>query len=439
MRGGSEFIVSSRESLTYRDVNMRVNRLSDRLREFSRGPMALVANDPVESIIFLLASCQVGIECCLYPADRDMDFYTECASAFGHMLLERDHGGELFVVGSPSSDLPPTRQSPSPVGEPRVAVMTSGTTGKPKATRHHWKNLVASAAQGARARSDRMERWLLAYNVNQYAGLQVLAHVAISGGTLVVPDRISATAGIEAIVAYQVTHVSATPTFWRLALGVMERRGNPEIDLVQITIGGEAVSDALLGSLKERFSRTRISHIYATSEIGSSVAVTDGKAGLPLSILERGSAHPVHFRIDDGQLLALSDVGMIGYHDSVKGAQEWIQTGDLVEIRNERIRFIGRVGNVINVGGVKVHPLAVEDVIALVAGVELAHVYGRANPITGSIVAADVIARQDWDVEIVRKDIATACSSLPEAHRPRIVKFVESLPMVQNKLDRRKL
>ncbi|MBV7708162.1 acyl--CoA ligase [Nocardia nova] len=428
--------MSSTRSLTYQEVAARVDRLADRLRDSGHPAVALVAHDPVDSIVFLLASCQAGVEGCLYPADRDITFHLECAAAFDHALVGIDDDHELVTVGQSSPGGPWTRaEIPD---EPMIAVLTSGTTGKPKATRHHWRSLVASAAQGSSVTPNSPERWLLAYNLNQYAGLQVLAHVLNVGATVIVPDSIRPGDGVEALVTHRVTHVSATPTFWRVALGVLERRGYARVDLTQITVGGEAVSDALLHSLKQRFPRSRISHIYATSEIGSSVSVTDGKAGLPTRILYRDSGHPVQFRIENGQLLARSAIGMIGYHDSVVGPDDWVQTGDLVEVRDDRIRFVGRVGSVINVGGVKVHPLAVEDIIGEVEGVAMVHVYGRANAVTGNIVAVEVVARDGWSEDVVRREIETASKSLPAAHRPRIVKFVESLSTIQNKIDRRK-
>ena len=41
----------------------------------------------------------------------------------------------------------------------------------------------------------------------------------------------------------------------------------------------------------------------------------------------------------------------------------FVDTGDMVELRDDRYYFVGRRGGIINVGGLKVHPEEVEAVI----------------------------------------------------------------------------
>jgi acyl-CoA synthetase (AMP-forming)/AMP-acid ligase II len=165
--------------------------------------------------------------------------------------------------------------------------------------------------------------------------------------------------------------------------------------------------------------------------------VRDGRNGLPASVLERGEDAPVQFRVVDGELHTKSRVGMLGYYGEPDVDDVWRPTGDLVEVRGDRIHFVGRTSEVINVGGVKVHPLPVEDVVSAVEGVELAHVYGRANPVSGEIVAVDVVARPGADEESLEDAIRAACAALPQAARPRRIRFVDDV-VRQQKIDRRK-
>jgi acyl-coenzyme A synthetase/AMP-(fatty) acid ligase len=94
---------------------------------------------------------------------------------------------------------------------------------------------------------------------------------------------------------------------------------------------------------------------------------------------------------------------------------------------------------VINVGGVKVHPLIVEDRVAAVAGVRMARVYGRPNPLSGAIVAVDVLAEPGTDPDTVKDAIREACGDLPAAARPRSIKLVDSLTTAGHKIIRRAL
>ena len=94
-------------------------------------------------------------------------------------------------------------------------------------------------------------------------------------------------------------------------------------------------------------------------------------------------------------------------------AEEWWPTGDQVEVVDDRIVFRGRKTDVINVGGVKVHPLPVEDRVTAVPGVRAARVYGRANALVGAVVAVDVVVEAGVDERTLKAAIRDACADLP--------------------------
>jgi acyl-coenzyme A synthetase/AMP-(fatty) acid ligase len=66
----------------------------------------------------------------------------------------------------------------------------------------------------------------------------------------------------------------------------------------------------------------------------------------------------------------------------------------------------------------------------------LASVYGRANPITGQIVAVDVLAAPEVDRALLEQRIRAACQRLPAAARPRRIRFVDKLDIRGSKLIR---
>ena len=110
--------------------------------------------------------------------------------------------------------------------------------------------------------------------------------------------------------------------------------------------------------------------------------------------------------------------------------------GDLVEIRDDRICFVGRATETINVGGVKVHPLSIENVVSAVPGVQLVHAYAKSNPVSGQIVAIDVVPASGIDTEEPDDAIRTACEVLAPAAQPRRIRFVDELDLKENKIAR---
>jgi acyl-CoA synthetase (AMP-forming)/AMP-acid ligase II len=276
---------------------------------------------------------------------------------------------------------------------------------------------------------------MLAYGLNQFGGLQILIHVVAARATLVAADSFQPRDALAAMRRWDVTHASGTPTFWRFLLSEIRSDGKPAPPLRQVTLGGEAVPGALLEQLQEMFPEAKTSQIYGATEFGQNVTVRDGRPGLPISFLDEGG--DVDFKVIDGELWVRSKASMLGYFkDEPVLPDEWRPTGDLVEIVGDRVEFRGRKTDVINVGGVKVHPLPVEDRISNIPGVALVRAFGRPNPLSGSIVAVEAVLSPGTDQDAVDAEIRRACADLPPAARPRSIRFVETLNTTGNKMNR---
>ena len=179
----------------------------------------------------------------------------------------------------------------------------------------------------------------------------------------------------------------------------------------------------------------------ATSGAWVGFEVTDGLAGFPVAFLDRQGA--VEMRVVDGTLQLRSRraaSGSVG-----KGAPAladddgFVDTGDMVERRADRLHFVGRRGGIINVGGLKVHPEEIEAVINRHPAVRMSLVRGRRNPITGAIVVADVVLEAPaGDEAEVRQEILSACRRDLAPHKaPTSLRFVPSLAMTAGgKLER---
>jgi acyl-CoA synthetase (AMP-forming)/AMP-acid ligase II len=429
-------VIAPAHTLSYRECLVRSEAAASGLayREIARFGCALAG--PADLVVAAVAAAASGSEICVYPGDLDAAAIEALAARFGHYTVLSDQSqpldcartlslSDLEVVGAPV----PPRPERAP-----VLILTTGTTGEQKGARHEWSRLL----RAVRHPDDRAgTRWLLAYNLNQFAGIQILLHVLASRGTLVAPASRRADDVLDAIRRHRVTHISATPTFWRLIAGRLDVASARELALEQITLGGEAAPEGLIERLRALFGDARISHVYAGTEFGSAVSVRDSRSGLPLSVLERGADADVQLRIVEGELQIRSQVGMLGYHRGADDDGEWRATGDLVEVRNDRIQFVGRTSEIINVGGAKVHPLPVEELVCSVDGVQLAAVYGRPNAVTGQIVAADVVPAAGADPRELESRIRAACRALPAAARPRRIRIVDELATRGSKLLRR--
>ncbi len=118
--------------------------------------------------------------------------------------------------------------------------------------------------------------------------------------------------------------------------------------------------------------------------------------------------------------------------EPLRGADGFVDTGDRVEARAGRYYFMGRRGGVINVGGLKVHPEEVETVINAHPWVRMSLVKARRNPITGAVVTADVVLKDEAPgrpaPETVMRELTECCRrTLPSHKVPAMIRFVPSL------------
>ena len=432
-------VISARGETSYAQCSARAQSFVVGLRARGITRFGCRVADVSEMIALLGASAALGVEACMYAGALGIDEITTIAAHFNHDVLITEADDPMAALpgaivldtlaGNASGD-----ELDHTPDECPLLTLTTGTTGLPKGARNDWRRLVTSH-QRRTGYPD--ARWLLAHALNQFAGLSVLTHCLVSGATLVVPEAFQPRPALAAMRDHAVTHASATPTFWRFLLGLMAGDTTEAPRLRQITLTGEAVPSALVDDLQRVFPEARITQIYGATEFGSGVAVKDAENGLPVSALERGDDADVQFKIVDGELHVRSRIGMLGYYGSDDVGDSWRPTGDLVEVRGDRVFFCGRTTEIINVGGSKVHPLPIEDAIGQVKGVELAHVYGRSNSVTGQIVAVDVVASPGVDEDELEDAIRDACASLAPASQPRRIRFVEELDIRDTKIARR--
>jgi acyl-coenzyme A synthetase/AMP-(fatty) acid ligase len=342
------------------------------------------------------------------------------------------HGGELLVVGRSRLDpglreqlltqglalsgaetaLPELTRAPH---DGRVWLLTSGSTGRPKQIAHTLASLTTVRT------SQEARRWLLPYAPGTYAWWQVVTlGLGTPGQDLVVVDPADLDAWVGHAVTHRVTAASGTPTFWRQTL-MREGDRLAEVPLAQISLGGEPVDQAVLDQLGELFPAARISWIYASSELGASIVVHDGRAGFPQSWLGRAAPDRPVLEVDGDELVITSP-------HSGQGLSGRVRTGDRVTVEGDRVHIIGRVDrDEINVGGTKVSAGSVRQVLLGHPDVAWAHVRGRRAPLVGSMVVAEVVAApgRNLDEDLVRR---WAQERLPETAVPRRIKVLSEIP-----------
>ena len=431
-------VVSSESSMTYAQMHSAALGVSRGLRGEGLKRAVVVEPDATRLLVLLGGAAHAGVQLCLLQPDLDAEAVGAAAEQLGGTpVITRRSDLTALECLDPDRWSTSSPSEEAAAAEQPILIRTTGTTGEPKVARHDWQVLARTVAS---VRSRPEQRWLLAYGPQQFAGIQVILHVLATQATLVAPFPRQPRDGLEAIVEHGVTCVSATPTYWKFLLAEATGRGVELPALEQITLGGEASPAVLLDDLALRFPAARITHVYASTELGSVASVSDGRAGLSVDQLLSDANPDATLQVIDGQLWVRAGAGMLGYLDDdgkSDGDDPWRATGDMVEIVGDRVEFRGRSSEIINVGGVKVHPLPVEERIYAIDGVQAARVFGRPNALTGAIVAADIMAADGSDENLIRAAVREAVADLPRAWHPRSINFVEHIATLGDKTIRR--
>ena len=282
--------------------------------------------------------------------------------------------------------------APDSRAEGWLGVFTSGTSGEPKLAIHDWSAIGRPAAHVPERL--RGTRWLLAYAPTSYAGLQVYYACRAAEGVLVRARTSRPSDACRAIADAGIDVLSATPTFWRMVLHAWPS-DRPKPRLRQATLGGEWVTQSTIDQVRAAFDPERITTVYASTEAGTSIVVSDGREGFPSAYLD-DATRPVRLRVRDGRLEIATAGGMRGYlGERSPDAGEWIRTPDRIEVRGDRAYFVGRADTVVNVGGAKVAVEEVEAVLRGCEGVLDGRVYARPSVVTGALLVADVVLSPD--------------------------------------------
>ena len=286
-------------------------------------------------------------------------------------------------------------------------LLTSGTTGQPKMAIHTLASLAGPLEDGVVATG---AVWSTFYDVRRYGGLQMLLRAMLGGGSMVLSDAAeSPTDFLTRLGKRGVTHISGTPSHWRRAL--MSPAANA-INPCYVRLSGEIADQAILDSLRRTYPKANIAHAYATTEAGVGFDVRDGKAGFPAAYIGNPNLK-CELKVEGGTLHIRSSRTASGYIGRpLAGEDGFVDTGDLVKMRDDRYYFAGRKEGVINVGGQKVYPEEVEAVITQHPAVQMARVWARKSPVTGSLVAADILLRDPTDtLAVIRSEVVALCRS----------------------------
>lgn len=306
-----------------------------------------------------------------------------------------------------------------------IVLFSSGTTGIPKVMVHNFDTLISSFKKPRRQRSLKFLLFLL---FDHIGGLNTLLSCLNNGSPVVLPENRSPGDILNLIEKHKIQLLPTSPTFLNLILMDPSFGERDLSSLKMITYGTEKMPSELLKKLNKAIPTVKFLQTFGTSETGILKTQSKSSSSLYFKIIDDEVEH----KIENNQLYIKSKTSVKEY----KGVQSdqfqddgWFATGDLVDQDDEGyIRVVGRIKEVINVGGLKVLPVEVEDVINTIEGIVDCTVFSKENAITGQMVCVNIVLEGGIDPKSIKSTIKTICKEkLDKYKRPAKITIQDKL------------
>jgi long-chain acyl-CoA synthetase len=440
-------------ALTYAELQRRARGFAERLAE--RGPrpgdpIAVAIPNRWTFAVALLGGWTLGAAVApLDPLLKSDERAAILADLTPKLLVESADVAAIASEASAGAGTGPERVSfraEGPVPAPALILYTSGSTGRPKGAVHSHAALefANESWAGPVMALTPDDIVLAALPLAHSFGLNgALLAPLLAGASVVLVERFSPEAALEAIHRHRVTVFPGVPTMFRRILESPALAG-VDVSCLRLAVSGAAPCPWELARAWRLRTGTRILRGYGMTELFRPISyLAADTAESPEAI---GRAVPgVEARIVDagGRALASGNVGelwikspgaMMGYMNDpdetreVLGPDGWFRTGDLAAMSDDgAVQIVGRKRERILRGGHSVFPQEVEAVLLTHPAVVEAAVIGVPHAELGEEVAAFVALRPG--AVVGHDELVAYCRGRLAAFKyPRQVTIVAALP-----------
>ena len=377
--------------------------------ELSGRVLSIEGDYGVESIALFLAAMKArNIIIPVCSATRaHLDEFLEIGETECRIVLNPE-GAEVISTGRVATH--EHYQQLRRAGAAGLVLFSSGSTGASKAAVHDLDPLLEKFSVPRRR-----YRTLVFLQLDHIGGINTLLYTLANTGTVVVAEGRMPRHVCEAIARDRVDLLPTSPTFLNLLLLSEEWQRHDLSSLQVITYGTEPMPLSTLQRVHNAFPNVRLQQTYGLSELGILRSQSRGSDSLWVRVGGEG----YETKVIDNRLWIRAKSAMLGYLNAPSpfDADGFFDTNDLVEVDGEWLRILGRQSDLINVGGSKVFPMEVENVLLQMDNVQDASVRGEPNALTGQAVVVSVRLAQDEDPVAFKTRMRLFCRQQLEPYK----------------------
>ena len=354
----------------------------------------------------------------------------------------------MDMLGAPRLDQRPV------VNQEDVAVLqyTGGTTGVPKAAALTHRNLVSNCLQCRSWLTDvkeGQERILSVVPFFHVFGMTVCMNLSVAIGAvniMLLMKLFDVKTVVEAVPKYQPTIFPGVPAMY-LAINQLRDVEKYNLKSIRACVSGSAPLPAEVQRRFEELTGGRITEGFGMSEasplthanpvygtrkvasIGIPVPSTDAK----IVDVESGTRDLGLNEV--GELVVRGPQVMKGYWNNPGETDQtlrngWLYTGDIARMDSDGYFFIeDRKKDMVIIGGFKVFPREIEEVLYKHPKVKEAAVVGVKHRIRGEVLVAHVVPRNGGDERTFKRELRDYCAQQLSTYKvPRRFEIVAEIP-----------
>jgi len=443
-------LVDEERDLTFQQLYQEVQNFSSRIAFLNKNVISLIAENSLSFIIGYLGIINSGKIAHLIPPEiSEFNLLNQIRSADSEAII-CSNTAKKKILNYTSIKIPLFEfseiksQSASygnnfKVNDLAYLIYTSGTTSEPKGvaishamTEFTTKNIVKELGYS------NSDVDVLPLPMYHSFGLGCFHTSLCVGSTLVLLKNANNLEYVlESLKKHNATTLAAIPAtltkFLKFDKNILE---NYFTNIRLVVTNSTLIPKNTVQNFKQILKKGRLATYYGLTEASRSTFMIFDKNNRREESVGR-AAPGVEIKIvnennNDGEILIKGNNVIKKYWNNVKNDKNivdgWLQTGDIGYFDKEGYLFLkGRNDDIINVGGEKITPYEIEEVVKQIPGVEDVAVFGIEHEIFGQVVKLNVVKSKNSDLD--KSKILTHCmKNLEKFKIPSKIDFVESLP-----------
>ncbi len=459
-----DFVLGSKETISFKKLHDDSLKIASYLKSNIGTDKSIVLIGPnsvffITAYLGILKSGNICVPLNFSIEQENLDFIsdtTDCTAFFlsksvqvkpsrhNEALVVDDGMLNKIIESQPISSFDPDFD-PNRIAE---IIFTSGSTGTPKGVMISHRNIMANTE-----------------SINQYLnltskdiigvvlpffycyGLSLLhTHLRVGGSIVLNNSFIFLGAVINDLIKYRCTGFAGVPSHYQILLKKSQTFKTTDFpDLRYVTQAGGKLHNVFIEEFVQAFPNIDFFVMYGQTEATARLAylppkmVSEKKGSIGIAIpgvtlkIVNQKGKDAGFG-EEGELLAKGDNIMMGYYKDPEESKKtikdgWLYTGDIAVADQDGFLYLmARKKEIIKVGGKRVSPKEIEEVILSVPEVVDCTITGIEDELLGEALKATIVLNGTHDLVLMKEKILLNCSKKLSLYKiPQQIVFENTL------------